>query len=84
MVTTLFITGRSLVGERVASLLATMVAHTLARGGVLGMGEGKYGATEFLVIFKLLGPPSQFLCRVNSSRERMPPASTRLSSSSER
>ena len=54
--TTLFITGGMLVGERVASVLATMVVHALARGRVLGTG-GKYGAKEVLVIFKLLGPP---------------------------
>ena len=66
-VTTIFITEGGLVGERVAPLLATMSAHTLARGSVLGTGAGKYGATEVLVIFKLLGPPAQLFFCMHSS-----------------
>ena len=73
------------MGEREASWLATMAARALARGSVLGTGASKYGgATEVLVIFKLLGPLVQFPCRSHYSRERMSPASTRLSSLSER
>ena len=83
-VTTLFITGGRLVRERVASLLATMVTHSLARGSVLVTGEGKYVLTEVLVLFKLLGPPIHFPYRMHSSRERMPPDSKRLSSLLER
>ena len=52
--------GREVGGDKVASLLATMAAHALAMGSVLGTGADKYGATEVLVKFKLLQPPVQF------------------------
>ena len=70
------------MGERVASLLVTMAAHTLARGSVLGTGAGKYRAKEVLVLLKLLGPPVQFPSCTHSSQESMLPDSTRISSSS--